>query len=138
MDVVDSSIYILQENLGNTRNEVERLRGILQTAGSLLLGESLALRQELRSLKSLSSADGLVTSDLLHEVTSKLGEWWAARERQLSHRLTVDHELEMDALKNNVRAEMEAKDEEIRDLKKVTIFHWLCYNKITLGLFKII
>lgn len=40
------------------------------------------------------------------------------RQEQLQ-RLTVDHELEMDSLKKDVRSAAEAKDEEIRILKQV-------------------
>jgi hypothetical protein len=40
------------------------------------------------------------------------------RQEQLQ-RLTVDHELEMDSLKKDVKSAAEAKDEEIRILKQV-------------------
>jgi phage I-like protein len=118
--------WCFQENLGNTRSEVERLRGQLSACGHAAAEVVSGLRIELAHMRVHVQQEQAEFAELLAQLLTVLGQQYEAameaekllRQEQLQH-LTVDHELEMDSLKKDVKAAAEAKDEEIRILKQV-------------------
>jgi len=121
--------WCFQENLGNTRNEVERLRGHLSACSHAAAEVARGLRTELADMRVHVQKEQAEFGKLQSHLLILLGQQYEAameaekllRQEQLQ-RLTVDHELEMDSLKRDVRAGAEAKDEEIRILKQVCCF----------------
>ncbi|PNF24637.1 hypothetical protein B7P43_G00746 [Cryptotermes secundus] len=117
-----------QENLGNTRSEVEQLRGQLSACWRTTAQVVSELRTELASMRALIWQEQVEFNGLLAQLLAALGQQYESaveaekmlRQEQLQ-RLTVDHELEMDSLKKYVRSAAEAKDEEIRILKQTIL-----------------
>ncbi|XP_017878642.1 RB1-inducible coiled-coil protein 1 isoform X2 [Ceratina calcarata] len=107
----------LEENLGNTREEVERLRTIVKTMKALV-GESLTtLRQELSVLRDRSDEEMCGSSKMIDRIREVLSLYSCECDRRVREReqeLTVDHELEM----TDVKKLIESREEEIRTLKR--------------------
>lgn len=115
-----------QENLGNTRSEVERLREQLSACAYVTCDMVSRLRADLAGLRAHVQQEQVEFGRLQVHLLAALGQQYEAavatekvlRQEQLQ-RLTVDHELEMDSLRKDVRTAVETKDEEIRILKQV-------------------
>ncbi|XP_044588148.1 RB1-inducible coiled-coil protein 1-like [Cotesia glomerata] len=120
----------LEENLGNTRSEVERLRTILRTL-KLAMNEAIsAFKSELNLLREKVNTDKNGIIDVSERMNEALILHSRECERILREReqeLTVDHELELaDAKKliqarddeiRNLEASIEAKDTEFTELR---------------------
>ncbi|XP_015607626.1 RB1-inducible coiled-coil protein 1 isoform X4 [Cephus cinctus] len=107
----------LEENLGNTRGEVERLRSLLRTMKTVAGDTLVAFRKELATLreKTTYEKNGMaeMTERVRQAVVLHSGECdRALRERE--QELTVDHELEMADLKKHVQN----REDEISSLKQ--------------------
>jgi hypothetical protein len=118
--------WCFQENLGNTRSEVEQLRGQLSECWHTIGQVVSKLRTELSGMRTIIQQEQVEFNGLQAQLFEALGQQYEAaveaekvlRQEQFQ-RLTVDHELEMDFLKKDVKSAAEAKDEEIRILKQV-------------------
>ncbi|PSN56671.1 hypothetical protein C0J52_00056 [Blattella germanica] len=109
------------ENLGNTRGEVERLRGKLLACGHASALAVNGLRAELAGMRLLVEQEKTEFGRLQAQLLAALGKRYEAettRRHEQIQRLTVDHELEMDSLKKGIKVVVDAKDEEIRSLKQ--------------------
>ncbi|XP_049830593.1 RB1-inducible coiled-coil protein 1 isoform X3 [Schistocerca gregaria] len=106
-------VATLEENLGNTREEVERLQLHLRKAGTFVGSYASELRNELAALR------GLVLAELaqLSHTANELAVAAAADRDGAVQRLTVDHELEMKALRRDAAAAADARDEELRRVR---------------------
>ncbi|XP_074099585.1 autophagy-related 17 [Cotesia typhae] len=106
----------LEENLGNTRSEVERLRTILRTL-KLAMNEAIsAFKSELDLLREKVNTDKNGIIDVSEQMNEALILHSRECERILREReqeLTVDHELELADAKKLIQA----RDEEIRNLE---------------------
>ncbi|XP_067001490.2 RB1-inducible coiled-coil protein 1 isoform X2 [Anabrus simplex] len=129
-------IALLQENLGNTRDEVERLRKFLSSTSHSVLESAMQLRDDVSAVRTLTIRELESMQSKFQELSTILDRHWAAaqaaeeirrsrerdllqkHEQELLHRLTVDHELEMEALKQEVKVAAESKDDEIKKLKQ--------------------
>ncbi|KAJ6648456.1 RB1-inducible coiled-coil protein 1 [Pseudolycoriella hygida] len=114
-DANGAVIHLLQENLGSTRLEVERLRGLLHSMHNLCQNSVSLLREQLANMKR-DSASG---KQSLEQQFEKIAETWDKmkdetqnREREAINRLTVDHELEL----NDIKKYLNTKIEEINTL----------------------
>jgi hypothetical protein len=127
-----SQIFVLvvcscfQENLGNTRNEVEQLRGQLNACWNTTAQVMSELRTELVGMRTVVQQEQVEFNGLQAQLLEALVQRYEAAveaekvlRQEEFQRLTVDHELEMDFLKKDVKNAAEAKDEEIRILKQV-------------------
>lgn len=107
----------LEENLGNTREEVERLRKILKTMKAIV-GEALtSVKQELSVLRSRSDEEKTNFSKMMDRICEALSMYSCECDRRVREReqeLTVDHELEM----TDVKKLIQSREEEIRTLKR--------------------
>nr|CAD7195119.1 unnamed protein product [Timema douglasi] len=117
--------YCLQENLGSTRNEVERVQNLLEAASRVMREAVANLRDDLALLRSKTALERdevlRLCRDLAAGLAGKQQEIVAGqvlRERELIQRLTVDHELEMVNLKQDTKVDIDAKDEKIKELKQ--------------------
>ncbi|CAG5085344.1 Similar to RB1CC1: RB1-inducible coiled-coil protein 1 (Homo sapiens) [Cotesia congregata] len=129
-DAGHAIVSLLQENLGNTRSEVERLRTILRTL-KLAMNEAIsAFKSELNLLREKVNTDKNGIIDVSERMNEALILHSRECERILREReqeLTVDHELELaDAKKliqarddeiRNLEASIEAKDTEFTELR---------------------
>ncbi|XP_043287529.1 RB1-inducible coiled-coil protein 1 isoform X1 [Venturia canescens] len=108
-------VSLLQENLGNTRSEVERLRSVLRSI-KLSTSETLAsLREELSLLRKQMHVENSDLNEITDRVRRALVLHSAKCESALREReqeLTVDHELEM----ADVKKLLADRDEEIRNV----------------------
>ncbi|XP_047116871.1 RB1-inducible coiled-coil protein 1 isoform X1 [Schistocerca piceifrons] len=113
LEDVNTLVALLQENLGNTREEVERLQLHLRKAGTFVGSYASELRNELAALR------GLVLAELaqLSHTANELAVAAAADRDGAVQRLTVDHELEMEALRRDAAAAADARDEELRRVR---------------------
>nr|CAD7257996.1 unnamed protein product [Timema shepardi] len=118
-------VALLQENLGSTRNEVERVQNLLEAASRVMREAVANLRDDLALLRSKTALERdevlRLCRDLAAGLAGKQQEIVAGqvlRERELIQRLTVDHELEMVNLKQDTKVEIDAKDEKIKELKQ--------------------
>ncbi|XP_076244225.1 autophagy-related 17 isoform X1 [Calliopsis andreniformis] len=110
-------VSLLQENLGNTREEVERLRSILKTMKAVVCEALTSVRQELAVLRDRSTEDKSGLSDMTERVREALTLYSRECDRRLREReqeLTVDHELEM----ADVKKLIQNREEEICTLKR--------------------
>ncbi|XP_076375282.1 autophagy-related 17 isoform X2 [Megalopta genalis] len=110
-------ISLLQENLGNTRDEVERLRSILRTMKAAMNEAVSSVRQELLILRNQSNEDktGLgEMTDRIREALSLYSNECDRRLREREQEMTVDHELEMADMKKLIQS----REEEICTLKR--------------------
>lgn len=106
-----------QENLGNTREEVERLRSILKTMKAVVCEALISIRQELSVLRNRSTEDKSGLSEMTERVREALSLYSRECDRRLREReqeLTVDHELEM----ADVKKMIQSREEEICTLKR--------------------
>lgn len=116
-----SSEYIwcssLQENLGNTREEVERLRSILKTMKAVVCEELSSVRNELAILRDRSSEDKSGIVEMTERVRVALSLHSRECDRRLQEReqeLTIEHEYEI----ADVKKLMQSSEEEICTLKR--------------------
>ncbi|XP_063977048.1 RB1-inducible coiled-coil protein 1-like isoform X3 [Diachasmimorpha longicaudata] len=107
----------LEENLGNTRAEVERLRTILRTVKTAMNDAVTVFRDELAVLRDKVNDNKCG----IHEMTERIGQTLTVQsrecERALREReqeLTVDHELEL----TDAKKILGVRDEEINNLKR--------------------
>ncbi|XP_063977047.1 RB1-inducible coiled-coil protein 1-like isoform X2 [Diachasmimorpha longicaudata] len=110
-------VNLLQENLGNTRAEVERLRTILRTVKTAMNDAVTVFRDELAVLRDKVNDNKCG----IHEMTERIGQTLTVQsrecERALREReqeLTVDHELEL----TDAKKILGVRDEEINNLKR--------------------
>ncbi|XP_043593437.1 RB1-inducible coiled-coil protein 1 isoform X3 [Bombus pyrosoma] len=107
----------LEENLGNTREEVERLSSILKTMKAVVYEALRAVRQELAVLRDRTNEEQAGFSKMTEQVREALSLYSRECDRRLREReqeLTVDHELEM----ADVKKLMQNREEEICTLKR--------------------
>ncbi|XP_034176502.1 autophagy-related 17 isoform X2 [Osmia lignaria lignaria] len=107
----------LEENLGNTREEVERLRSILKTMKAVVCETLTSVRQELSILRDRSDEEKAGFFKMIERVREALSLYSRECDRRLREReqeLTVDHELEL----ADVKKLIENREEEICSLKR--------------------
>lgn len=107
--------FLFQENLGNTRSEVERLRSILRSMKIATSEAITGFREELAILREKVSVDKSDLNDVSERVRHALVLHSRKCEDALREReqeLTVDHELEM----ADVKKLLQNRDEEIRNM----------------------
>ncbi|XP_076764076.1 autophagy-related 17 isoform X2 [Xylocopa sonorina] len=107
----------LEENLGNTREEAERLRSILKTMKAMVCEALTSVRQELAVLRDRTDEEKTGFSKMTERVREVLSLYSSECDRRLREReqeLTVDHELEM----ADVKKLIESREEEICTLKR--------------------
>ncbi|CAK9814981.1 RB1-inducible coiled-coil protein 1 [Anthophora plagiata] len=107
----------LEENLGNTREEVERLRSILKTLKAVVCEALTSIRQELAELRDRSEEEKAGFSKMTERVREALSFYSRECDRRLREReqeLTVDHELEMADVKKLIHN----REEEVCTLKR--------------------
>ncbi|XP_076634398.1 autophagy-related 17 isoform X3 [Colletes latitarsis] len=107
----------MEENLGNTCEEVERLRSILKTMKAVVCEALTSIRQELAVLRDRSGEDKNDLSEMtqrVHEALSLYSRECDRRLREREQELTVDHELEMSDMKKLIQS----REEEICTLKR--------------------
>ncbi|KAK9308806.1 hypothetical protein QLX08_001395 [Tetragonisca angustula] len=107
----------LEENLGNTREEVERLSSILKTMKAVVYEALRTVRQELAVLRDRTNEQQTIFSKMAEQVREALSLYSRECDRRLREReqeLTVDHELEM----ADVKKLIQSRDEEICTLKR--------------------
>lgn len=105
-----------QDNLGTTRLEVERLRGLLQLMYSLFVQSMTAMRERLRTIKDDSVSNRAAVErhfEMVAETWDQIKDASQKHDREVINRLTVDHELEL----NDIKKYLAAKDEEIDGLR---------------------
>nr|XP_012151184.1 PREDICTED: RB1-inducible coiled-coil protein 1 isoform X3 [Megachile rotundata] len=107
----------LEENLGNTREEVERLRSILKTMKAVVNETLTSVRQELAVLRDRSDEEKAGFFKMTEQVRDALSLYSRECDRRLREReqeLTVDHELEL----ADVKKLIQNREEEICGLKR--------------------
>ncbi|XP_029038343.1 RB1-inducible coiled-coil protein 1 isoform X2 [Osmia bicornis bicornis] len=107
----------LEENLGNTREEVERLRSILKTMKAVVCETLTSVRQELSILRDRSDEEKAGFFKMIERVREALSLYSRECDRRLREReqeLTVEHELEL----ADVKKLIENREEEICSLKR--------------------
>ncbi|XP_058121010.1 RB1-inducible coiled-coil protein 1 isoform X2 [Anopheles coustani] len=111
-----SAETLTEDNLGTTRLEVERLKGLLSSVHQLSQDSIAMLRDQLSRVRAESEANRTqFQSDLcaMNRAWNDIQEVARNRERETIQRLTVDHELEM----NDLRKSIHQKDDEIQSLR---------------------
>ncbi|XP_076169222.1 autophagy-related 17 isoform X2 [Ptiloglossa arizonensis] len=107
----------LEENLGNTREEVEGLRSTLRTV-KVVIAEALAsVRQELAILRDRPGEDKNDLTEMTERIRVALSLYSRECDRRLREReqeLTVNHELELANLKKLIQS----REDEICTLKR--------------------
>ncbi|XP_032666875.1 RB1-inducible coiled-coil protein 1 isoform X3 [Odontomachus brunneus] len=107
----------LEENLGNTREEVERLRSILKTMKAVMSEALSSVRHELAILREQSDEDKSNLAEMTERVRVALSLYSQECNRRLQEReqeLMVDHELELAEIKKV----MQSREEEIDTIKR--------------------
>ncbi|XP_014479301.1 PREDICTED: RB1-inducible coiled-coil protein 1 isoform X3 [Dinoponera quadriceps] len=107
----------LEENLGNTREEVERLRSILKTMKAVMSEALSSVRHELTILREQSDEDKSNLAEMTERVRVALSLYSRECDRRLQEReqeLMVDHELELAEIKKV----MQNREEEIDTIKR--------------------
>ncbi|XP_011871061.1 PREDICTED: RB1-inducible coiled-coil protein 1 isoform X2 [Vollenhovia emeryi] len=107
----------LEENLGNTREEVERLRSILKTMKAVVCEELSSVRNELAILRDRSNEDKSGIVEMTERVRVALSLHSREYDRRLQEReqeLTIEHEYEI----TDVKKLMQSREEEICTLKR--------------------
>ncbi|KAL6257400.1 hypothetical protein P5V15_010972 [Pogonomyrmex californicus] len=107
----------LEENLGNTREEVERLRSILKTMKTVVCEELSSVRNELAILRDRSHEDKSGLVEMTERVRVALSLHSREYDRRLQEReqeLTIEHEYEI----ADVKKLMQSREEEICTLKR--------------------
>ncbi|XP_067213196.1 RB1-inducible coiled-coil protein 1 isoform X3 [Linepithema humile] len=106
----------LEENLGNTREEVERLRSILKTMKAVVREELTSVRNELAILRDQSN-DGKSLTEMTERVRVALSLYSQDCDSRLQEReqeLTIEHEFKM----ADIKKLMQNHEEEICTLKR--------------------
>ncbi|XP_067213195.1 RB1-inducible coiled-coil protein 1 isoform X2 [Linepithema humile] len=109
-------VSLLQENLGNTREEVERLRSILKTMKAVVREELTSVRNELAILRDQSN-DGKSLTEMTERVRVALSLYSQDCDSRLQEReqeLTIEHEFKM----ADIKKLMQNHEEEICTLKR--------------------
>ncbi|XP_018300905.1 RB1-inducible coiled-coil protein 1 isoform X2 [Mycetomoellerius zeteki] len=107
----------LEENLGNTREEVERLRSILKTMKTVVCEELSSVRNELAILRNQSNEDKNGIVEMTERVRVALSLHSREYDRRLQEReqeMTIEHEYEI----ADVKKLMQSREEEICTLKR--------------------
>ncbi|XP_011055624.1 PREDICTED: RB1-inducible coiled-coil protein 1 [Acromyrmex echinatior] len=107
----------LEENLGNTREEVERLRSILKTMKTVVCEELSSVRNELAILRNQSNEDKNGIVEMTERVRVALSLHSQEYDRRLQEReqeMTIEHEYEI----ADVKKLMQSREEEICTLKR--------------------
>nr|XP_050846104.1 RB1-inducible coiled-coil protein 1 isoform X8 [Vespula vulgaris] len=110
----------LEESLGNTREEVERLRSILRSMKVVVSEALTSVRKELVVLRDRSDFGNSGLAELTERIREALTLYSNECDRRLREReqeLTVDHELEM----GDVKKLIQSRDEEIRIVKRTLL-----------------
>ncbi|XP_036148269.1 RB1-inducible coiled-coil protein 1 isoform X1 [Monomorium pharaonis] len=110
-------VSLLQENLGNTREEVERLRSILKTMKTVVCEELSSVRNELAILRDESNKDKSGIVEMTERVRVALTLQSREYDRRLQEReqeLTIEHEYKI----TDVKRLMQISEEEICTLKR--------------------
>ncbi|XP_035733946.1 RB1-inducible coiled-coil protein 1-like isoform X2 [Vespa mandarinia] len=113
-------VSFLQESLGNTREEVERLRSILRSMKVIVTEALTSVRKELVVLRDRSDFGNSGLAELTKRIRQALTLYSNECDRRLREReqeLTVDHELEM----GDIKKLMQSRDEEIRIVKRTLL-----------------
>ncbi|XP_029660721.1 RB1-inducible coiled-coil protein 1 isoform X2 [Formica exsecta] len=106
----------LEENLGNTREEVERLQSILKTMKVVVCDELSFVRNELAILRERSNEDKSGLVEMTERVRVALSLYSQECDRRLQEReqkLTLEHEFEI----TDVKKLIQNHEEEICTLK---------------------
>lgn len=109
-----------EENLGNTREEVERLRSILKTMKAVVSEAMSSVRQELAVIRDQSSEDKSGLREITERVREALSLYSIECDRPLREReqaLKVDHELEI----AEAKLVIQSREEEICALKRIVL-----------------
>uniref|UniRef100_A0A182P687 RB1-inducible coiled-coil protein 1 n=1 Tax=Anopheles epiroticus TaxID=199890 RepID=A0A182P687_9DIPT len=109
-------ILLLQDNLGTTRLEVERLKGLLSSVYQLSQDSIMMLRDQLSRVRAEAESNRTqFQSELgaMNRAWNDIQQLARNRERETIQQLTVDHELEM----NDLRKSIHHKDDEIQSLR---------------------
>ncbi|XP_011168169.1 RB1-inducible coiled-coil protein 1 isoform X2 [Solenopsis invicta] len=107
----------LEENLGNTREEVERLRTILRTMKAIVCEELSSVRSELVILRDQSNEDKSGIVEMTERVRVALSLHSREYDRRLQEReqeLTIEHEYKI----ADVKKLLQSREEEICTLKR--------------------
>lgn len=111
-----SLISTFQENLGNTREEVERLQSILKTMKIVVCEELNFVRKELAILRERSNKDKSGFAEMTERMRVALSLYSRECDRRLQEReqeLTLEHEFEI----TDVKKLIQSHEEEICTLK---------------------
>ena len=111
------NVSTFQENLGNTREEVERLSSILKTMKPVMYEALRTVRQELAVLRDRTNKQQTVFLKMAEQIRETVSLYSRECDRRLREReqeLTVDHELEM----ADVKKLIQMREEEICTLKR--------------------
>lgn len=106
----------LEENLGNTREEVERLQSILKTMKIVVCEELNFVRKELAILRERSNKDKSGFAEMTERMRVALSLYSRECDRRLQEReqeLTLEHEFEI----TDVKKLIQSHEEEICTLK---------------------
>ncbi|XP_058061524.1 RB1-inducible coiled-coil protein 1 [Anopheles bellator] len=107
---------LTEDNLGSTRLEVERLKGLLGSVHELTQQSISVLREQLTSVRTESDTNRAQFQAQLGAINRAWTDMQALarnRERETIQQLTVDHELEM----NDLRKSIHQKDDEVQSLR---------------------
>lgn len=111
-----SLISTFQENLGNTREEVERLQSILKTMKIVVCEELNFVRNKLAILRERSNKDKSGFAEMTERIRVALSLYSRECDRRLQEReqeLTLEHEFEI----TDVKKLIQSHEEEICTLK---------------------
>ncbi|XP_029160283.1 RB1-inducible coiled-coil protein 1 isoform X2 [Nylanderia fulva] len=100
----------LEENLGNTREEVERLQSILKTMKVVVCEELSSVRNELTILRDQSKKDKNGIAEMTERVRVALSLYSRECDRRLQEReqeLTLEHEFEITDVKKLIQSHKE-------------------------------
>ncbi|XP_061509427.1 RB1-inducible coiled-coil protein 1 isoform X1 [Anopheles gambiae] len=107
---------LTEDNLGTTRLEVERLKGLLSSVYQLSQDSIMMLRDQLARVRAEADSNRTqFQSELgaMNRAWNDIQQLARNRERETIQQLTVDHELEM----NDLRKSIHHKDDEIQSLR---------------------
>lgn len=108
-----------EENLGFTRDEVNRLHSIIKSVNTMVAKTTASLRQDLHTLQNVSSQDKTCFTEMAKRIRQVLviynNEFNCRRERE--QELIVDHEHEMAEVKKLIQS----REEEICALKRIVL-----------------
>ncbi|XP_052892880.1 RB1-inducible coiled-coil protein 1 isoform X2 [Anopheles moucheti] len=107
---------LTEDNIGTTRLEVERLKGLLSSVHQLSQDSMMMLRDQLARVRAESETNRTQFQSELSAVDrawNDIQQMARNRERETIQQLTVDHELEM----NDLRKSVHQMDDEIQSLR---------------------